>query len=65
MRTNIDIDDELLAEAMRIGGFATKKAAVEDALHQLLRGYRQKQAIENMRGMGWEGDLEAMRTDLD
>lgn len=65
MRTNIDIDDELLAEAMRIGGFTTKKAAVEDALHQLLRGYRQKLAIENMRGMGWEGDLEAMRTDLD
>lgn len=65
MRTNIDIDDELLAEAMKIGGFTTKKAAVEDALHQLLRGHRQKQAIENMRGMGWEGDLEAMRTDLD
>lgn len=65
MRTNIDIDDELIAEAMKVGGFATKKAAVEDALRQVLRIHRQRQAIENMRGMGWEGDLDAMRKDLD
>ena len=29
------------------------------------RIHRQQQAIENMRGMGWEGDLDAMRKDLD
>lgn len=61
MRTNIDIDDELLAEAMKVGGFATKKATVEDALRQYVRIAGQRQALEELRGIGWEGDLDAMR----
>ncbi len=63
MRTNIDIDDKLLAEAMKIGGFATKKATVEDALRQYVQIAGQRQALEELRGLGWEGDLDAMRED--
>lgn len=63
MRTNIDIDDELLAEAMKIGGFATKKATVEDALRQYVQIAGQRQALEELKGLGWEGDLDAMRED--
>lgn len=61
MRTNIDIDDALLKEAMEATELATKKAVVEEALRRLVRSHRQRQAIENLKGIGWEGDLDEMR----
>ena len=61
MRTNIDIDDKLLAEAMSETGLPTKKATVEEALRALIRLKRQRKAFEEMRGIGWEGNLEEMR----
>jgi Arc/MetJ family transcription regulator len=61
MRTNIDIDDELLAEAMAAAGLPTKKATVEEALRRLVQQHRQRQAIANLAGLGWEGELERMR----
>ncbi|HEY8565758.1 MAG TPA: type II toxin-antitoxin system VapB family antitoxin [Beijerinckiaceae bacterium] len=62
MRTNIDIDDRLLAEAMRLSGLPTKKATVEEALRKLVDGQRRRKALSDLYGIGWEGDLEAMRT---
>lgn len=61
MRTNIDIDDALMAETIRVTGQATKKGAVEEAMRFFVRVRRQKEAIEKMRGIGWDGDLDAMR----
>jgi Arc/MetJ family transcription regulator len=61
MRTNIEIDDELLAEAMALTGEPTKRATVEAALKAVVRLKRQKQAGMNLAGIGWEGDLDAMR----
>lgn len=61
MRTNIDIDDDLLAIAMAATGLPTKKATVEEALRRLVRQHHQRQAIQDMAGLGWEGDLDAMR----
>ncbi len=61
MRTNIDIDDELLAEARAAAGLPTKKATVEEALRRMVQQNRQRQAIANLAGLGWEGDLERMR----
>jgi Arc/MetJ family transcription regulator len=55
MRTNIDIDDELLAEAMMATGLPTKKATVEEALRRLVQQHRRRQAIANLAGLGWEG----------
>ena len=63
MRTNIDIDDSLMAEAMQVTGARTKREAVERALQQVVRAERQLQAIKGLRGLGWEGDLNDMRTD--
>jgi len=63
MRTNIDIDDELLVAAMAATGLPTKRATVEEGLRRLLRRPQQKQAIADMGGLGWDGDLDAMRTD--
>jgi Arc/MetJ family transcription regulator len=61
MRTNIEIDDALLAEAMALTGEPTKRATVEAALRTLIRLRHQAAAIERMKGMGWDGDLDAMR----
>lgn len=65
MRTNIELDDALMAEAMELTGLTTKKAIVERALHEMVKGLRQQKALEELWGMGWEGDLEAMRTDYE
>ena len=63
MRTNIDIDDTLLAEAMQISGQETKKATIEVVLRDFVLRARRRSAIDEMRGMGWEGDLDEMRRD--
>jgi len=65
MRTNIDIDDDLLRKAMAITGQKTKKHAVEEALKQLVKSHARREALEAMRGLGWEGNLNAMREGRD
>jgi Arc/MetJ family transcription regulator len=62
MRTNIVIDDELMADAMRATGARSKRETVELGLKTLLR-LRQQQDIRRYRGkFPWSGDLNAMRT---
>ena len=63
MRTNIEIDDALMAEAMEALGTATKRETVEESLRQTVRAREQLKALDALRGIGWEGDLDAMRTD--
>ena len=61
MRTNIDIDDGLMREAMRTSGAATKKAAVEAGLRLLVRTFSQG-AIRKLQGkVRWEGNLNQSR----
>lgn len=61
MRTNIDIDDALMREAMRRSGAATKKATVEEALRLLVKT-RAQTSIRRWRGkVQWEGDLKRLR----
>lgn len=61
MRTNIVIDDKLMAEALKASGCTTKKEAVEQGLKLLLR-LSQQQDIRKLRGrVKWEGDLDEMR----
>ena len=61
MRTNIDIDDRLMRQAMRSSGARTKRAAVEEGLQLLIQTRRQK-SIRRLRGkVTWEGDLDASR----
>ncbi len=61
MRTNIEIDDMLLAEAMAVTGLETKKSAVEEGLRRLVQSYRRQNALADLAGLGWEGDLDASR----
>jgi Arc/MetJ family transcription regulator len=63
VRTNIEIDDDLMDEAMRVSGLATKRETVEAGLRLLVR-LRRQQGIRSYRGkLRWEGNLERMRRD--
>ena len=63
MRTNIDIDDQLMEKAMVATGQQTKRATVEAALQKVIEISEQKAALEALWGMGWEGDPDEMRND--
>ena len=61
MRTNIDIDDGLMRQAMRHSGRKTKKATVEAALRLLVQTHGQS-VIRRLKGkVHWEGDLDVSR----
>ena len=61
MRTNIDIDDSLMRQAMRLGGASTKKATVEAGLRLLIET-RLQVGMRRLRGkVKWEGNLEVSR----
>ena len=61
MRTNIEIDDRLMKEAMRSSGRRTKRATVEAGLRLLVQ-VRQQVGIRRLRGkIQWEGDLNESR----
>ena len=63
MRTNIVIDEKLIAAAQRATGIRTKRAVVEEGLRVLVR-LRRQGALKAWRGkLRWEGDLDAMRHD--
>ncbi len=62
MRTNIEINDDLMTKVMKSTGLKTKKAVIEKALQEL---YYQSllQDLDSIRGKGfWMGDLDKMRT---
>ena len=62
MRTNIVIDDELMAEAQRLTGVKTKKQVVDEALRLLIQIYQQKE-IRQLRGkLTWTGNLDELRS---
>ena len=61
MRTNIEIDDQLMDRAMRSSGAPTKRAVVEAALQLLVKTHAQT-AIRQLRGkVQWEGNLNRSR----
>ena len=61
-RTNIEIDDRLIERAMRIHGLKTKREAVDFALRRLVGTPMTREEMLAMRGTGWDGDLDAMRS---
>lgn len=63
MRTNIDINDQLLQKAMAISHLKTKKAIVELALQQYIDRQARQNLVSLFGKVEWDGDLERMRTD--
>ncbi|MCF7965290.1 MAG: type II toxin-antitoxin system VapB family antitoxin [Methylobacter tundripaludum] len=63
MRTNIIIDDTLMADVLKATGVKSKREAVELGLKALLM-LKQQEGIKAFKGkLKWEGDLEQMRSD--
>ncbi|MDR2187220.1 MAG: type II toxin-antitoxin system VapB family antitoxin [Azonexus sp.] len=56
MRTNIDIDDDLLTQAMRAGSYTTKKETVEAGLRLLARQAAYREILKWEGRLKWEGD---------
>ncbi|MGH7062119.1 MAG: type II toxin-antitoxin system VapB family antitoxin [Stellaceae bacterium] len=65
MRTNIDIDDQLLREALRLTGLDTERAVVEMALRMLIRVSRQKSILGLVGKVHWDGNIDDSRQDSD
>lgn len=61
-RTNIDIDDALVAEVMRRFGVATKREAVDLALRRSVGVPLTREFLLGLRGVGWAGDLDELRS---
>jgi Arc/MetJ family transcription regulator len=61
MRTNIEIDDEVMREAQRLTGVKTKRETVDLALRELVARHH-RLGILDLRGrVHWEGDLDSSR----
>ena len=61
MRTNIEVDDSLMEEALKLTNIKTKKGVVDTALKLLVQVKRQEK-IRKLRGkLHWEGNLAEMR----
>jgi Arc/MetJ family transcription regulator len=61
MRTNIEIDDRLMAEAQKASGLATKKQTVEQALRLMVKLRRQQEVTAAFGKYPWRGDLARSR----
>ncbi len=61
MRTNIEIDDKLMAEALKASGLPTKRAVVEEGLRLVLRQKRRRAILDLFGKVDWQGDLEQSR----
>lgn len=61
MRTNIEIDDELMARALKLTGLPSKRAAVEAGLRALIERRGRELLLEAAGKYTWEGDLDRMR----
>ena len=60
-RTNIDLDEELVAEVMRRYGVSTKKQAVDLALRRLVGIPLNPEFLLSLEGIGWDDGLDGIR----
>ena len=60
-RTNIDLDEKLVEEALKLTSFKTKKELVNFALEELVKKRKRKAILELEGKVNWEGSLEEMR----
>ena len=65
MRTNIEIDDDLMEEAMRAGPFKTKKEAVEAGLQLLKRQAAYREILKWEGKLQWDGDEDGSNVDAE
>lgn len=61
MRTNIELDEDLVTRAQELTGIRTKREVVQEALRTLIR-LQERGDVRKLRGkLTWEGDLDEQR----
>jgi Arc/MetJ family transcription regulator len=60
-RTNVVVDDELIAKVMRLYGLRSKREAIDFALRRVAGEGDPYELALQLEGVGWDGDLDAMR----
>lgn len=63
MRTHVEVDDEVLQQVMNLGGFSSKKTAINTALSEFSRALKRRQLLAMQGKVKWHGDLDALRQD--
>jgi Arc/MetJ family transcription regulator len=61
MRTHIELDDQLIKQALQLGHFPTKKAAIHAALIELVNALKRRQLLALRGKINWQGDLTQLR----
>lgn len=61
VRTNVVIDEDLVAKVMDLYGLGTKREAIDFALRQMADVEERRRKTLALEGIGWEGDLEAIK----
>lgn len=61
MRTHIELDDDVLGQVLALGGFSTKKDAVNTALQQYANRLKRDRLLQLQGKVRWQGDLEKLR----
>ena len=60
-RTNVVLDDRLVAQCQVATGISTRRSLIDHALQELLRHERQKTILELKGRIAWRGDLKSWR----
>ena len=60
-RTNVVLDDDLVAQCQAVTGILTRRSLIDHALQELLRHEQQKTVLELKGRIAWQGDLSAWR----
>jgi Arc/MetJ family transcription regulator len=62
MRTNIDLDDKLMQQAIKLSNLRTKKEVVQEALKKYVAWMKRKELLSLKGRVTWEGNLKEMRS---
>lgn len=63
MRTNVEVDADVLQQVQTLGNFGTKKAAIQAALIDYLNVLKRQQLLALRGKVAWQGDLDSLRRD--
>jgi Arc/MetJ family transcription regulator len=63
MRTNVEVDVNVLQQVQTLGNFGTKKAAIQAALIDYLNVLKRQQLLALRGKVAWQGDLDSLRRD--
>jgi Arc/MetJ family transcription regulator len=62
MRTNIELDDVLVNQAIKLSKLRTKREVIQEALKSYVASMKKRQLL-NLKGrVAWEGNLKEMRS---